>query len=230
MDTAQWDEYAGDCDIVSNHASLVSDDTVVISKLYDRSAELDGQVVRGVVNCNETGVEVRMIGGAVVGEATDRWWYAQYEQTNATGGTLSLYHYESGTGHTRHGEDIAVPASQGSDVTLSLCLVPENRTSGNGIATATVEYASTAYRTQSATVALPTHEKVGFGCGTAPATAGNLTVDDWEGRRSSMDDTIDDCEDCAGQGGTSNCDACDGGTAPTYVLMDFNGIRTGGNC
>ena len=225
-----WSEYAGDCDINGNTADLRSDNTGVISQLYDRSAELDGQVVRGTVRCAEVGVQARMIGGAVVGEATDRYWYAQYEQTSATAGTLSLYLYEDGTGHTQYGTDVTVSCSLSTNCTLSLCLVPENRTSGNGIATAAVTIGSTVVSTQSGTVSLPTHEKCGFGCGTAATSAGNLTVDDWEGRRSSLDDTVDNCPDCFGTTTTISCSACSTGSGPRYILVDFDGVTGDDSC
>jgi len=223
---SDWNEYAGDADIVSNKVQLLLDDTVVINQIYDRIPQNDGQVIFGkTFYGNENGVQGRVIGGAVVGEATDRYWYAQYEW-GTTNSELKLYLFEDGTGHTQYGTTVTIPNGLGSNVDLYLCLVPESNISNFGYATATALVGGINYSTASARTSLPTHEKAGFGCGKSPATAGNLTLDHWIGRRSSQDDDVSGCPDCP----TPECSHCIDSEAPFQFEVEISGGDTTPAC
>ena len=221
-----WTEELGDCDIKDNQAVPTQDDTVVVSDWYDRTPSEDGQVVQADITINEIGVQGRILGMIVVNEATDRWWYAQLELISVTKHRLSLFLYEEGTGHTEHGTAIEIQASQNTQVFVRLCIVPESAISDHGYVTAQSTFGGQNNYVRSERILIGTHEKAGFGCGVAPATIGNLKIDNWEGRRSSQDDDHSGCLDCTG--GTQTCTSCSG-LAPTYVLIDIDGI-SGGDC
>tara|TARA_B100001123_G_C15254669_1_gene1004205 strand:- start:416 stop:1558 length:1143 start_codon:yes stop_codon:yes gene_type:complete len=228
----EWSEDIGDIDIKDEGACPTTDNSIATSTIYERHPTEHGQVIRANITITEIDVEGRIMGGVVVNEASDLWWYAQLKLHSAYEHRLSLYHYNEAEGHTEHGSTVTLPVSQNSKVAVELCLVPESPISDYGIVTATASCGAAVAQVKSERVLLVTYEKAGMGCGQAPTTVGDLRIDDWQGMRSSMDNVVQNCPDCSGTGVTRYCTSCTDDEAPQYVLVDITGITDliGGNC
>tara|TARA_R100000808_G_scaffold13231_1_gene32310 strand:- start:426 stop:1571 length:1146 start_codon:yes stop_codon:yes gene_type:complete len=222
---AGWTEYAGDADIKDEKADLRQDDTICYSN-YDDGTQPDeyGHVVYAKVYGNEDGVQARLIAGAVLGEASDNYYYGQLE-FGSSNATLKLYKHDAGT-DTEHGYAKTIGIPLGTEVDMCLSMVPESPLSDYGYVETTVRYFGNEYGVRSDRVQLTTHEKKGFGCGTAAVTAGNLTVDDWQGRRSSMDSEVSGCPDCP----PANCLYCGDNEAPNFLEVEISGADTAHSC